>query len=93
MVAHQSQVDPERDVRALVQHPHRRRGARAGHHQAARRRDALLDRRDHTGVDRRAHAEVIGVHDQDARIGRETEQLGGEHPPSLAATSTGFLGD
>ena len=75
VVADQREVEAERDVRPFPQQHDRVCRARAGRHQTARCRDAVLDRIDDRRVHRLVHAEVVAVEDQYAGVGREAEKL------------------
>ena len=89
-LAHQREVDAERDAGVLpqelrpVQPPRRRRHQRAGAHQP------LADRPERAHVLGVAHAEVVGVDDQQARVRRVAQDAVGRRalahrtPPSKA---------
>lgn len=72
-------MDAEGDVRVVAQQAQCVGGGGARGHQAAGLGDAVLDRVEHASVDGGVHAEVVGVDEQDARIGWEAEHLRGEH--------------
>jgi len=87
-------MNPEPDLRPLVEDLHRVRSRAARHHQAARARDATLDRPDDAGIDRPRHPEVVAVDDQHPRARWDAERLNlhGGHTRRLVWLRSGGCG-